>query len=246
MTKKRSKTKSNQPPSNNPSVFTITRGSRPAGTPIPRPADPRSSANIVTGHADNNTQDEQIIFEDQDPGSADHLFSPVDETVQDLRTIFEASQASTTLTTVDNFDSDMITLLTTVIYILLNNEVAIALLELGYLKWKTFRKMLLQDIDELKKDDERNGRVPTMLAHRRTIERFFKFIDYKIQQNDPNSPPDDAASYSADDFEAFTDDITAHVFGASSPLSNTTDEKALEAWNQSGTVPDEASPISPS
>ena len=81
--------------------------------------------------------------------------------------------------TADTFDSNMITILEDVIDIPLTNEVAIALLDLGYFKWKTFRRMLLTDVDELRKADGRCGTIQCMSAHRRIIERFLKFIDYK-------------------------------------------------------------------
>ena len=55
----------------------------------------------------------------------------------------------------DTFDSDMVTILTNVMHIRLNNDVAIALLGLGYNKWMAFWIMLPKDVDELKKDDKK-------------------------------------------------------------------------------------------
>ena len=44
-----------------------------------------------------------------------------------------------------------------------------------------------------------------------------------------NSPPDDSASYTVDDFDAYTDTATAHIFGAFSAPNSNNDEKAPEA-----------------
>ena len=89
-----------------------------------------------------------------------------------------------------------------------DNEVAIALIENGYDEWKVFHRMLVKDVDELKKADGRGTMVPCMLAQRRTIERFIGFIQYKKDQKDTTSPWHDAASYTTADFQQFRRSVT--------------------------------------
>ena len=63
------------------------------------------------------------------------------------------------------------------------------------------------DVYELKKSDGKGGMVPCMLAYRRTIQRFIRFIHHKRNQGDPNSPSDDAASYTEADFQQFSSSV---------------------------------------
>jgi len=65
--------------------------------------------------------------------------------------LFEASQASTTITTAATFDSDMLTILTVVMNIPLSTDVATSLIELGFYDWENLRYMIQADVDELKK-----------------------------------------------------------------------------------------------
>ena len=72
------------------------------------------------------------------------------------------------------------------------------------------------------------------MAHHRTPERFINFIDYKKQEDDPNLPYDQAASYTKDDVKLFFKSIFAtHAFGGSLalPNSNKTAETAFDNWN---------------
>ena len=126
------------------------------------PVDIQPSANSI----DNNNNNESP------------LSSPVDETVQDLRQLFEASLLTTTMTTKLEFDSDVKAVMV-VMNMPLTTDVAEVLLDDGWSVWKSFHHFNPADATALQKDDSNGRRVPCMLCFRRILERFILFRDHK-------------------------------------------------------------------
>ena len=112
-----------------------------------------------------------------------------------------------------------------------SNEVVVSLIDLGYNEWEWFQEMALAEVDDLKKSDGKGGSVSCMQLHRKRIERFLLYINSKKQENDPNSPWKDIASYAKDEFKAFDPTASANATTPPQPgKKNVADEKALESW----------------
>jgi len=133
--------------------------------------------------------------------------------------------------TTTTLDTEMVTLFKDLLELEIGNEAVVMLIGLGYKTCRWFRTTTIEEVEDLKKSGGKSGHVLCIQAHRKTIKGFILCMESKKQENDPNSPWKDIASYTIDEFDDFAATVSANaIVPPQLGKKSITDDKALKSW----------------